>query len=121
MTIWGNIILIEKNVSTINSNMAGIKVFFDIKSINTNLDWETATFNDIYTAMPNASVAFLSFETNAQVITEHGFANGGAIVLYKGTPWRGIGLLSIYHNNVVMVAIVSAYNTLILHKISLLS
>lgn len=98
----------------------GIKVFFDIKSINTNLDWETATFSAIYAAMPNASVAFLSFETDAQVITEHGFVNGGAIVLYKGTPWRGFGLLSIYHNDVVMVAIVNGRDTLVLRQISFL-
>lgn len=121
MTIWGNIILIEKNVSTINSNMAGIKVFFDIKSINTNLDWTTATFNDIYAAMPNASVAFLSFETNAQVLTEHGFSNGGAIVFYKGTPWRGVGILSIYNNSTFMMANVITRNTLVLHRISFLS
>lgn len=101
--------------------MAGIKVFFDIKSINTNLDWTTATFNDIYAAMPNASVAFLSFETDAQVLTEHGFNNGGAIVFYKGTPWRGVGILSIYHNSIFMMANVIGGNTLVLHQISFLS
>lgn len=109
------------NISQLNSNMAGIKVFFDIKSINTNLDWTTATFNDIYAAMPNASVAFLSFETNAQVLTEHGFRNGGAIVFYKGTPWRGVGILSIYNNSTFMMANVITRNTLVLHRISFLS
>lgn len=107
--------------SQIYSNMAGIKVFFDIKSINTNLDWTTATFNDIYAAMPNASVAFLAFETNAQVLTEHGFSNGGAIVFYKGTPWRGVGILSIYSNSTFMMANVITRNTLVLHRISFLS
>lgn len=106
---------------TIYSNMAGVRGFFDIKSINANLDWKTATFNDIYTAMPNASVAFLSFETDAQVLIEHNFSNGGAVIFYKGTPWRGIGLLSIYHNDTVMLAIVNACNVLTLHRISLLS
>lgn len=108
-------------INSLNSNMAGIKVFFDIKSINTNLDWTTATFNDIYAAMPNASVAFLSFETDAQVLTEHGFNNGGAIVFYKGTPWRGVGILSIYHNSIFMMANVIGGNTLVLHQISFLS
>lgn len=112
---------INSIVNQINSNMAGIKVFFDIKSINTNLDWTTATFNDIYAAMPNASVAFLSFETNAQVLTEHGFNNGGAIVFYKGTPWRGVGILSIYNNSTFMMANVISRNTLVLHQISFLS
>ena len=107
--------------SQIYSNMAGIKVFFDIKSINTNLDWTTATFNDIYAAMPNASVAFLSFELDAQVLTEHGFNNGGAIVFYKGTPWRGVGILSIYHNSIFMMANVIGRNALALHQISFLS
>lgn len=111
----------NNKINQINSNMAGIKVFFDIKSINTNLDWTTATFNDIYTAMPNASVAFLSFETNAQVLTEHGFSNGGAIVFYKGTPWRGVGILSIYNNSTFMMANVITRNTLVLHRISFLS
>lgn len=111
----------NNKINQINSNMAGIKVFFDIKSINTNLDWTTATFNDIYAAMPNASVAFLSFETNAQVLTEHGFSNGGAIVFYKGTPWRGVGILSIYSNSTFMMANVITRNTLVLHRISFLS
>lgn len=111
----------NNKINQINSNMAGIKVFFDIKSINTNLDWTTATFNDIYTAMPNASVAFLSFETNAQVLTEHGFSDGGAIVFYKGTPWRGVGILSIYNNSTFMMANVITRNTLVLHRISFLS
>ncbi len=111
----------NNKINQINSNMAGIKVFFDIKSINTNLDWTTATFNDIYAAMPNASVAFLSFETNAQVLTEHGFSNGGAIVFYKGTPWRGVGILSIYNNSTFMMANVITRNTLVLHRISFLS
>ena len=111
----------NNKINQINSNMAGIKVFFDIKSINTNLDWTTATFNDIYAAMPNASVAFLSFETNAQVLTEHGFSDGGAIVFYKGTPWRGVGILSIYSNSTFMMANVITRNTLVLHRISFLS
>ena len=113
--------VLTNNINQINSNMAGIKVFFDIKSINTNLDWTTATFNDIYVAMPNASVAFLSFETDAQVLTEHGFNNGGAIVFYKGTPWRGVGILSIYNNSTFMMANVISRNTLVLHQISFLS
>lgn len=112
---------INSIVNQINSNMAGIKVFFDIKSINTNLDWTTATFNDIYAAMPNASVAFLSFEPDAQALTEHGFNNGGAIVFYKGTPWRGVGILSIYHNSIFMMANVIGRNALALHQISFLS
>lgn len=112
---------LTNSINQINSNMAGIKVFFDIKSINTNLDWTTATFNDIYAAMPNASVAFLAFETNAQVLTEHGFSNGGAIVFYKGTPWRGVGILSIYNNSTFMMANVITRNTLVLHRISFLS
>lgn len=112
---------LTNSINQLNSNMAGIKVFFDIKSINTNLDWTTATFNDIYVAMPNASVAFLSFETDAQVLTEHGFNNGGAIVFYKGTPWRGVGILSIYNNSTFMMANVISRNTLVLHQISFLS
>ena len=113
--------VLTNSINQLNSNMAGIKVFFDIKSINTNLDWTTATFNDIYAAMPNASVAFLAFETNAQVLTEHGFSNGGAIVFYKGTPWRGVGILSIYNNSTFMMANVITRNTLVLHRISFLS
>lgn len=112
---------LTNSINQINSKLLGIKVFFDIKSINTNLDWETATFSAIYAAMPNASVAFLSFETDAQVITEHGFVNGGAIVLYKGTPWRGFGVLSIYNNGTVMIAIVKGRDTLILRQISLVN
>lgn len=112
---------INSIVSTIYSNLAGIRVFFDIKSINANLDWATATFNDIYGAMPNASIACLSFETDAQVITEHRFNNGGAIIFYKGTPWRGIGLLSIYHNEALISANVIGANTLTLHRVSYIS
>lgn len=113
--------VLTNSINQLNSNLAGIKVFFDIKSINANLDWKTVTFNDIYTAMPNASIACLSFETDAQVITEHGFVNGGAIVLYKGTPWRGFGILNIYHNDTVMIAILGSKNVLILRKFSLVN
>ena len=108
------------DINSINSNLAGIKVYFDIKSISANLDWSTANFNDIYASMPNSSIACVYFELeNVKVITEHNLENGGALILYKGTPWRGFGILSIYHNPYeVMFLVVNGLNELRLRKVN---
>ena len=103
--------------SNFENSISKLKVYFDIKDISTDLDWSTATFNDIYSAMPSNSMAYLSFEIDSQVVTEYGFLNGGTIQICKSHEYRGMALLSIYHTSDFRIACVYGPNTLLFKKI----
>ena len=119
-TSEGNIagaLAVKSLKSNFENSISKLKVYFDIKDISTDLDWSTATFNDIYSAMPRNSVAYLSFEIDSQVVTEYGFLNGGTIQIYKSHEYRGMALLSIYHTTDFRIACVYGPNTLLFKKI----
>lgn len=96
------------NATTINNT----KVYSDVTAINSSLDITTVTSTQIYTAMPVNSIASIKFESGTQLQTEFSLSNGGHLILFKGTNYRGAGYVNCYRSNVHYTAYINGANTL---------
>lgn len=82
---------LQKQIDTTNSNFGGLK-FWSAESLKTlGLSLQEATTSDIYAALPNSSLVFCNYEPNSALMSEMGNNNGGAMILFKETNWRGFG------------------------------